>query len=45
MPNKLTGDIRVFFYSYVTLAVGRGGWSMLHPGCLTPGKETWYPLV
>jgi hypothetical protein len=23
---------------------GRGLWSAPHPGCFTPGKETWYTL-
>jgi hypothetical protein len=30
--------------SSLTLVVDRGGWSMPHPSCFTPGNETPYPL-
>jgi hypothetical protein len=28
----------------LTLALVGSGWSTPRPGCLTPGKGTWYPL-
>ena len=38
----------VYIYSStlsLTSALDCGGWSMPHPNCFTPGKETHYPLL
>jgi len=38
------GGIEVHFYSFLTSALDRAGWSTPHAGLITPGKETRYPL-
>jgi hypothetical protein len=38
------GEYRYSYTLSLTSALERGGWSMLHPCCFTPKKETWYPL-
>ena len=38
------GRVEVYHYSFHGSVLDGGGWSMSHPKCYTPGKETWYLL-